>query len=191
MSQPHTQVDRRIVIPAYAIGAFTFLLFAGAGGWSLWAKMRLPQSHLQTMVKVEALLTLCEVQSRSRDKSPSRTWNLEGVYPCEEANRVAAGNRITKSHVFWRTVEAAYARVLYTTPRAEHEKTIRIGDLPGRSIKVGDEFSMFADPHDPTQIEKPVDRADYARFWTLTLVGAGAGLFVVWIGRAFGRRLSR
>lgn len=185
MAYTPEQTERWTVIPCYCMAALIFVLFAGLGEWGLWRKTQLPQTHRPITVKVESLQTLCEVRSRLR-RTTSNQWHFQSVHACEEARRVVAEKRRTRANL-WRSFEEPYATVAYTAAGAVQEKLIRVSDLPALPIAAGDELPMYLDPSDPTRIERPVNDADYTLFWTLTLVGAGFGVFVAWIGRLFGR----
>lgn len=173
------QTERLTVIALSALGVVMFVLFAGLGGWSLWSKMHLVDTHQPVTVKVEAVDTLCEVQRRS-----GKSWLLESVHACDEAARVVAEHTgMTR----WRSVEVPYAAVAYTAGGAAQQKLMRASEVSVHSVKAGDEVAMYANPDDPKDIQRPIHDSDYSTFWTLFAVGAGVGVLVAVLGKWLGR----
>lgn len=180
MTSTPAQTERLTVLALSAVGVFVFVLFAGLGGWSLWSKMRLPDTHQPVTVKVEAVDTLCEVQRRS-----GKSWQFESVHACDEAARVVAEHNTGLSR--WRSVEVPYAAVAYTAGGAAQQKLLRASEVAVHPVKAGDEVAMYVDPAEPKNIERPLDDSDYSTFWTLFAVGAGVGALVAVAGRWLGR----
>lgn len=179
MTSTPAETERLTVIALSALGVLMFVLFAGLGGWSLWSKMHLPDTHQPVTVKVEAVDTLCEVQRRS-----GKSWVLESVHACDEAARVVAEKTgMTR----WRSVDVPYAAVAYTAGGAAQQKLMRASEVSVHAVKAGDEVAMYADPADPKAIQRPIDDSDYSTFWTLFGVGAGVGALVAVLGKWLGR----
>lgn len=174
MSRTPEQTHRLTVRIMMAVGLGIFLLMAGIGAWQYNHKKNLASTATPVTLDVAEVLKLCSVERKS-----NKNWTSTGVYDCEEAARIVAEKNGMTS---WRSVPGDYAVVTWQSegkPYRERYPVSRISETP---LQPGMQVAAYADPADPTNVERPFSETDWSNFTFLAALGAGIGGFAALIG---------
>jgi hypothetical protein len=174
MSRTPEQTQRLTVRIMMAMGLGIFLLMAGIGAWQYNHKKNLAATATPVTLNVAEVLKLCSVERKA-----NKNWSSTGVYACDEAKRIVAEkNGITA----WRSVEGDYAVVTWDANGQSYREQYPVSRISEAQLQPGMQLQAYADPADPTSIERPFSEADWSNFKFMTALGAGIGSFAALIG---------
>lgn len=174
MSRTPEQTQRLTVRIMLGMGFAIFLLLTGIGAWQYNHKKNLAETATPVTLNVAEVLKLCDVERKS-----NKNWSSTGVYPCEEAARIVAEkNGMTP----WRSVEVDYAIVTWESEGKSYRERYPVRRISETPLQPGMEVQAYADPANPTSVERPFSASDWNDFLLLSGLGAGLGAFAALIG---------
>jgi hypothetical protein len=157
-----------------AMGLGIFLLMTGIGAWQYNHKKNLAATATPVTLEVAEVLKLCSVERKS-----NKSWHSTGVYDCEEAARVVAEKNGMTS---WRSVAGDYAVVTWQSDGKVYRERYPARALSDLPLERGMQVAAYADPANPTSVERPFSASDWSNFKFMTGLGAGIGGFAALIG---------
>ena len=179
MTKTPDQIQRLTVRITSMMGIGIFLLLAGIGAWQYNHKKNLATRATPVTLNVDEVVKLCSVE-----RKVNKNWTSAGVYPCEEAARIVAEkNGMTP----WRSVEGDYAVVSWESEGKSYRERYPVSAISNNPLEPGTQVAAFADPANPTSVERPFSEADWSNFLTISALGAGIGAFVALMGLLTGR----
>lgn len=179
MSKTPEQIQRLTVLITTAVGLGIFLLMTGIGAWQYNHKKNLATTATPVTLNVAEVAQLCSVE-----KKVNKNWSSTGVHPCEEAARIVKENNGLTS---WRSVPGDYATVTWESEGKSYSERFSVGAISDKPLEAGMQVAAYADPANPSFVEKPFSEADWTSFLTTSGIGAGIGIFSALLGLLIGR----
>lgn len=174
MTRTPEQTHRLTVRIMTVMGLGIFLLMAGIGAWQYNHKKNLATTAIPVTLDVAEVLKLCSVERKS-----NKTWHATGVHDCEEAARIVAEKNGMTS---WRSVAGDYAVVTWQSEGKVYRERYPARTLSDLPLERGMQVAAYADPANPTSVERPFSASDWSNFKLMTGLGAGIGGFAALIG---------
>lgn len=180
MSKTPEQIQRLTHLITGGIGLAVFLLFTAFAYYQYEQRKAFAAAGTPVTLSVDQTETRCTVEKKS-----NKQWRVQGIYSCEEAQRIAAEQN--GAFTAWRTAEVPYALVSWQVAGQSFKEWMPVAQLSSSPLQSGMQVAGIADPAEPAKVQRPFSDQDFSQFLLLSGVGAGIGAVMLLMGFAVGR----